>query len=127
MYSILYPLIPALYAWQVHGLWIGVSVYVILWLLYVILAHVIIITKFGKLDDYTNSDIGLEAATLRTFRWLRLMRWSVLVLSMVAIGLSTAQTCDANFVCQPLWSPHSTLSKPVPDFFADAPEEGKWK
>jgi hypothetical protein len=51
MYSILYPLIPALYAWQVHGLWIGVSVFVILWLLYVILAHVIIITKFGKLDD----------------------------------------------------------------------------
>jgi len=60
----------------IRGLWIGVSVFVGMWLLYVILAHVIMITKFGKLDNYTDSNVGLEAATLRTFRWLRWMRWS---------------------------------------------------
>jgi|SRR6516225_12169717 hypothetical protein len=104
MYPILYPLIPALYAWQVRGLWIGVSVFVGMWLLYVILAHVIMITKFGKLDNYTDSNVGLEAATLRTFRWLRWMRWSVLVLSMIAIGLSAAQVCDVNTnICHSAW------------------------
>src|SRR5215471_638875 len=82
MHPIIYPLIPAFYAWQVYGFWTGV----LMWLLFVTLAQFILI-KAGPM-------------VLIRLRW---MRWSVLILSMVAIGLSAAQTCDVNNVCQSLW------------------------
>jgi hypothetical protein len=87
MHPIIYPIIPALYAWQIYGLWIGVSVFVAMWLLLVTLASFILI-KAGP----------------RVLTRLRWMRWSVLILSMVVIGLSAAETCNANNVCQSLWA-----------------------
>jgi len=75
--GILYPLIPAVYAWQVYGFWIGASVFMAVALL------LITLTCF-------NMNRG----------WVRLF---VLILSCVAIGLSAAQTCDANHVCQSSW------------------------
>jgi hypothetical protein len=76
--------LPAAYAWQVYGSITGVAVYVIVDVLLVALGWV------SLLRDWS-------------FRRLVWTRTSLLILSLILIGLSAAESCDSNWVCHKWW------------------------
>jgi hypothetical protein len=68
-------LLPGLYAWQIHGLWIGAIVWV---------AAVIVLAVAGWifiLNDFS-------------FKLLRVVRIAVIIVFLILVGLSGAQTCS---------------------------------
>jgi hypothetical protein len=75
-------LIAAVYAWQVHGIWIGFLVFSVMGAAYVALNTMVIHRIATAVEGQDGSS--------DFFRPFKVVRWAVFMVAMIAIGLSGA-------------------------------------
>jgi hypothetical protein len=80
--------IPGVYAWQIYGWKTGLAVFVIIFVLLSVLAGTFLLRGWP-------------------LRWLLRLRIVLVVLTMIAIGLSAAERCNFEMTsCHRLFRPH---------------------